>query len=81
MTKNKITYHIEIVPEIGGEYFVEVRELSGCMSDGETISKSMLNIADALRCWIISGFKHGELDIPLPSDRQRGGQKNKREEK
>ena len=34
----------EIVVEDGGEYLVEIPLLKGCMSDGETIAESLVNI-------------------------------------
>jgi predicted RNase H-like HicB family nuclease len=52
------TYHIDIIEEKKGGYFIKVREFKGCMTQGETIGEALVNIADALNGWIKSCIKH-----------------------
>ena len=56
----KITYHIDIIKEDGTGYFAKIRELTGCMTQGETFDETMLNISDAMNCWLKSCIKHND---------------------
>ena len=52
-----------------GGYFVEIEDLPGCYSQGETIEEAMKMIEEARRLWIEVAYED-DLNIPLP----RGGQ-------
>ena len=48
-------YRIEITRlsnEDGGGFLATVPALSGCMSDGETQEEALVNVQDAIKCWI-----------------------------
>jgi len=62
----KITYHIDLIKEDGTGYFVKVREFSGCMTQGESINETLLNISDAMTGWLTSAINHGDRKIPIP---------------
>lgn len=60
-----LPYTIKITPEEAGGYFVEMEELEGCMSQGETIEQVMENIKEAQEGWLEVAIDE-ELEIPLP---------------
>jgi len=62
----KLPYTIKLVPEEDGTYFVEVEELPGCMSAGDTVEEAVEMIHDAMRGWLEVAIEDG-LDIPLPN--------------
>ena len=65
----RLDYRIVIEPlseEDGGGYFATVPDLPGCMSDGETPEEAIVNVQDAILCWIEAA---GELwrEVPRPT--------------
>lgn len=50
----------------GGGYLIEFPDLSGCMSDGETIEETIANGQDAKSCWI-EAMREAGRPIPPPS--------------
>ena len=62
---NKIIRHV--TDESGTYYFAKVQELSGCMSDGETIDEVFTNIYEAMEGWIEAKLEAG-YSIPMPVD-------------
>ena len=66
----------EAAPE--GGYFVQIEDLPGCYSQGETLKEAMEMIEEARHLWLESAYEDG-LDIPLPRDeRQYSGKFNVR---
>ena len=66
----KLPYHIviqHITDESGSFYFATVRELDGCMSDGETYAEAFENIQEAMEGWIETKLEGG-FPVPLPVD-------------
>lgn len=59
---------LEAAPE--GGYFIEIEDLPGCYSQGETVEEALEMIEESRRLWLESAYEDG-LDIPLPSDRER----------
>jgi antitoxin HicB len=47
----------------GGGFIALVRDLPGCMSDGETPQEALSNVQDAIVCWIEAA---GEMGRPVP---------------
>ena len=45
-----------------GGYFVEIKELNGCMSAGDTESEALQNILDAKKMWIEAMTEYEESD-------------------
>jgi len=62
-----LPYRIEMVRNEDGSFFVSIRELPGCMSEGDTIEEAYTMIKDAQRCWIETALENGQ-DIPLPEE-------------
>jgi len=62
----KLPYTIKLIPEEDGTYFVEVEELPGCMSAGDTAEEAVEMIHEAMEAWIESNIERG-LKIPLPN--------------
>jgi antitoxin HicB len=60
-----LPYTFDLIPEPGGGWFVAVKELPGCMSEGETPQDTMLMIRDAMRGWIEVALEDGD-QIPEP---------------
>ena len=61
-------YEIHIRPlsdEDGGGYLATVPELPGCMSDGETRAEALVNVEDAIACWIEAAREMGRA-VPPP---------------
>ncbi|MDO8296656.1 MAG: type II toxin-antitoxin system HicB family antitoxin [Caulobacter sp.] len=50
----------------GGGYLATVPDLPGCMSDGETPEEAVVNVQDAILCWIEMAGEMGHA-VPPPS--------------
>jgi antitoxin HicB len=59
----KYPVSIEEAPE--GGYFIQIKDLPGCYSQGETVEESLKNIEEARHLWIESMYEDGN-EIPLP---------------
>lgn len=64
--KNRYGVNISILSEEdGGGYLIEVPELPGCMTDGDTIEETLAKVDDAIDSWISTAQKLGRI-IPEP---------------
>jgi len=54
-----------IAPE--GGYAVEIEDLPGCFSQGETVEEAVEMIEEARHLWLEVAYEDGQ-DIPLPRD-------------
>ena len=61
----QLPYTFELTPDPGGGWFVQVRELPGCMSQGDTPEDALAMIRDALRGWLEVALAEGDT-IPEP---------------
>ena len=61
----KLKYPITLYPEETG-YSVEIKDLPGCVSQGETLEETLEMIEDAKYAWIKVNIELGN-PIPLPS--------------
>lgn len=61
-----LPYTIELVPDPEGGWFVAVRELPGCMSQGDTKEEALEMIQDAMEGWLEVALEDG---IPIPEPR------------
>lgn len=61
-----LPYTRELIPEPEGGWFVRIKELPGCMSQGETPEEAMQMIEDAMRGWLEAELKRGN---PIPEPR------------
>jgi predicted RNase H-like HicB family nuclease len=62
-----LRYPITIYPEADGGYVAMIKDLPGCIAQGETPDEIMANIEEARQLWIETVYEHGD-EIPLPSD-------------
>jgi antitoxin HicB len=62
----KLHYPITLYPEDEGGYTVEIKELPGCVTQGETLEEALEMIEDAKTAWITVNLELGN-PIPLPS--------------
>jgi len=65
-----LPYTYEIEPQSDGTYFITIKELKGCMSEGNTISEAEIMIKDAMESWLESMLECGN-EIPLPESMQK----------
>ncbi len=63
----KLPYTIETKRESDGSYFIKVKELSGCMSVGESIEEAYAMIEDAKADWIQTCIEDGCV-VPEPEE-------------
>jgi antitoxin HicB len=74
----KYPVSIEEAPE--GGYFIQMKDLPGCYSQGETVKEALENIEEARHLWIESMYEDGN-EIPLPgsvTEKQYSGKFNVR---
>ena len=62
-----LPYTRELIPEPEGGWFVRIKELPGCMSQGDTPEEALVMIADAMQGWLESALAHNQ-SIPEPRD-------------
>lgn len=60
-----LPYKIVLLPSPEGGYGVEIPDLPGCISQGETLAEAMSMIEDAKRAWIEIALTD-QLTIPEP---------------
>ncbi|XGV99533.1 MAG: type II toxin-antitoxin system HicB family antitoxin [Leptolyngbya sp. BL-A-14] len=63
----KLCYPITVYPEPEGGYVAVIKDLPGCITQGETPDEIIANIEEARQLWIETVYEHGD-NIPLPSD-------------
>jgi antitoxin HicB len=62
-----LIYPITLYPEPEGGYRVMIKDLPGCISEGETLEEAVVNIKDAKESWLETAWEFQD-NIPLPSD-------------
>jgi predicted RNase H-like HicB family nuclease len=68
MLENKYGYSLivnQLSEDDGGGWLVEVPELPGCMTDGETLEEALSSIDNAIDSWINTAKEKGRV-IPKP---------------
>lgn len=60
-----LPYTYELVKDPHGGWFIAVKELPGCMSQGEDIEEAYKMIEDAKSSWLEVALEDG-MDIPEP---------------
>ncbi|OCQ97053.1 antitoxin HicB [Nostoc sp. MBR 210] len=60
-----LKYSITLYPDSEGGYVAQIKDLPGCLSQGETIEETMANINEARELWIETAYEAGD-EIPLP---------------
>jgi antitoxin HicB len=61
----RLPYTRELIPEPEGGWFVRVKELPGCMSQGDSPDEALQMIQEALRAWLEVELENGTA-IPEP---------------
>jgi antitoxin HicB len=63
----KLSYPITLYPDAEeGGYVAEIKDLPGCLTQGDTLEETMQNITEAKELWIETAYEAGR-EIPLPS--------------
>jgi len=63
-----LPYAITVIPDPhSGGYVAKVNELSGCITQAESLLELMDMVEDAKRCWIDGALQEG-IEIPEPVD-------------
>ena len=65
----KLKYPVTLIPDETGGYAVEIEDLPGCFSQGETPEEAMEMIEEARQLWLEVAYEDG-MDIPLPRDEE-----------
>jgi antitoxin HicB len=60
-----LKYPVTLHPAPEGGYAVEIEDLPGCISQGETVEEAAKMIEEARHLWLESAYEDG-LDIPVP---------------
>ena len=63
-----LPYTIEVIPDENC-FFIKIKELEGCISQGDTIEEAFIMIKDALSSWLEVAIEEGD-EIPLPESMQ-----------
>ncbi len=72
MTKKNLEYYlglpyrIVLYPAVEGGYAIEIPELPGCVSQGQTLEEAYEMIQDAKKSWIDMALQNGN-QIPEPA--------------
>lgn len=61
-----LNYPITLYPESDGGYTVMIKDLPGCISQGDSLEEAIQNIQEAKAAWIETALELND-DIPLPS--------------
>lgn len=72
-----LDYTIRLKQNKDGSYFVEIEELPGCMSEGETEEEALKMIEDAKKAWIAVALER-KIKIPEPQKDDFSGKLNVR---
>lgn len=61
-----LKYPVTVYPDTDGGYVAEIKDLPGCLTQGETLEETMININEARELWLETVYENGDK-IPLPS--------------
>ncbi len=62
-----LNYPIVLHADPEGGFVAEIKDLPGCLAQGETIEETIKNINEARELWLETVFKLGNFTL-LPSD-------------
>jgi predicted RNase H-like HicB family nuclease len=64
-----LRYPVTLYPEEEGGYTAEIKDLPGCVSQGETVEEALEMIEEARRLWLEVAYQHGgEIPLPVPKE-------------
>ncbi|MGH2412271.1 MAG: type II toxin-antitoxin system HicB family antitoxin [Microcystaceae cyanobacterium] len=61
-----LQYPITLYPASEGGYVAEIKDMPGCLTQGETLEETIENINEARELWIETAYEAGD-EIPVPS--------------
>ena len=61
-----LQYPVTVYPDADGGYVAEIKDLPGCVTQGETLEETMANINEARELWLETVYENGDK-IPLPA--------------
>jgi predicted RNase H-like HicB family nuclease len=61
-----VMYPITLYPDSEAGYVAEIKDLPGCLTQGETLEEVMTNIKEAKELWLETAMEAGD-EIPLPN--------------
>ena len=61
-----LKYPITLYSEDEGGYVAEIKDLPGCLTQGDSLEETINNINEARELWIETAYEAGDY-IPLPS--------------
>ncbi|MEH2230877.1 MAG: type II toxin-antitoxin system HicB family antitoxin [Nostoc sp.] len=61
-----LQYPVTLYPDPEGGYVAQIKDLPGCLTQGETLEETVANLNEARELWIATAYEAGD-DIPLPS--------------
>ena len=61
-----LQYPVTIYPDPEGGYVAQIKDLPGCLTQGETLEETMTNANEARELWIETAYEAGD-DIPFPN--------------
>ncbi|MFB2938825.1 type II toxin-antitoxin system HicB family antitoxin [Aerosakkonemataceae cyanobacterium BLCC-F154] len=64
-----LQYPVTLYPDPEGGYVAQIKDLPGCLTQGETLDETIANINEARELWIETAYESGD-DIPLPSSEE-----------
>lgn len=64
-----LRYPVTLYPDPKGGYVAQIKDLPGCLTQGETLDETIANINEARELWIETAYESGD-DIPLPSSEE-----------
>ncbi len=62
----ELNYPITLYPEPDGGYTVMLKDLPGCLSQGDNLEEAVANILEAKAAWLATALECQD-EIPLPS--------------
>lgn len=67
-----LPYTRELIPEPEGGWFIRIKELPGCMSQGDHAEEAIVMIEDAMLTWLLSALLAGDvIPEPVPFENRR----------
>jgi antitoxin HicB len=60
-----LKYPITLYPDIEVGYVAEIKDLPGCLTQGETLEETIHNINEARDLWLETAYESNDF-IPLP---------------
>ncbi|MDZ8089512.1 MAG: type II toxin-antitoxin system HicB family antitoxin [Nostoc sp. DedQUE12b] len=61
-----LQYPVTLYPDPEEGHVAQIKDLPGCLTQGETLEETMANLNEARELWIETAYEAGD-DIPLPS--------------